>query len=51
MVGGKRGMAESAQKAGKSQKELQQFADSFLSSLFVTENWEQLTAHGQQAYP
>jgi hypothetical protein len=42
MVGGKRGMAESAQKAGKSQEELQQFADGFWSSLCVTENWEQL---------
>jgi len=42
MVGGKRGMAESAQKMGKSQEELQQFADGFLSSLCVTENWEQL---------
>ena len=42
MIGGKRGMAESAQKAGKSQEELQQFADGFWSSLCVTENWEQL---------
>jgi len=42
MVGGKRGMAESAQKMGKSQEELQQFADGFWSSLCVTENWEQL---------
>lgn len=42
MVGGKRGMAESARKAGKSQEELQQFADGFWSSLCVTENWEQL---------
>ena len=42
MVGGKRGMAESAQKVGKSQEELQQSADDFWSSLCVAENWEQL---------
>jgi hypothetical protein len=42
MVGGKRGLAESAQKMGKSQEELQQFSDGFLSSVCVTENWEQL---------
>jgi len=42
MVGGKRGLAASLQKAGKPQDELQQLADGFWSSLCVTENWEQL---------
>lgn len=46
MVGGKSGMAESAQKAGKSEEELQQFADGFLSSVCVTENWDKLTERG-----
>ena len=42
MVGKKRGMNQAARRMGKSQEELQRFADDFYSSVCVTENWEQL---------
>jgi len=39
---GKRGMAESAQKAGVTGDKMQEFLNRFWSSICVTENWEQL---------